>query len=253
VTDRPGPRHGAHSAASRPARSPATHARPGTQSRLGGAHTATRSQLHRFLIRHGWRAYAFPVLLAVTVVALLQSTLPSSATKNGHGIEGLRGASPVAAVTQHPPTAATTAPPPEQLRGVSDSTVCLDNTRQKFVLVSIREQHVWMCQGHQQVYSTPATTGEVDDGDATPTGTWTVQGRQTDRYLVGPGYRDYVHYWIPFNGDFGFHDATWQTMPFGSAGYRSQGSHGCVHLPMTAIRWLYAWAEPGSTLVTVEA
>jgi lipoprotein-anchoring transpeptidase ErfK/SrfK len=62
-----------------------------------------------------------------------------------------------------------------------------------------------------------------------------------------------VHYWIPFNGDFGFHDATWQTMPFGSPDYRTQGSHGCVHLPMPTVQWLYNWAQAGSTVVTVEA
>ena len=30
-----------------------------------------------------------------------------------------------------------------------------------------------------------------------------------------PRVGDYVEYWVPFNGDFGFHDASWQTMPFG--------------------------------------
>jgi len=110
-----------------------------------------------------------------------------------------------------------------------------------------------MCQGAKQVYDSPATTGETDNGDATPTGSWLIQSRETDRYLVGPGYRDYVHYWLPFNGDFGFHDATWQTMPFGSPNYHTNGSHGCVHLPMTAVQWLYRWAQVGTTVVTINA
>lgn len=118
--------------------------------------------------------------------------------------------------------------------------------------MSISQQHVWMCQGPRQVNSSAVTTGATDDGDATPTGSWVVQAKQTDRYLVGPGYRDYVHYWVPFNGDFGFHDATWQTMPFGSPDYHAQGSRGCVHLPITVMSWLYAWATVGTTNVTVQ-
>jgi lipoprotein-anchoring transpeptidase ErfK/SrfK len=58
---------------------------------------------------------------------------------------------------------------------------------------------------------------------------------------------------VPFNGDFGFHDATWQTMAFGSSEYTTKGSHGCVHMPMPAIKWLYKWAKVNVTVVTVEA
>ena len=109
-----------------------------------------------------------------------------------------------------------------------------------------------MCAATAQAYSTAVTTGASDVGDATPLGTWQVQDKQTDRYLVGPGYRDYVKYWVPFNGDFGFHDANWQTMTFGSPLYHSLGSHGCVHLPDPAMSWLFHWVHIGAT-VTVQA
>ena len=109
-----------------------------------------------------------------------------------------------------------------------------------------------MCAGNSQVATTPVTTGEVDNGDATPLGTWHVQDRQTNRYLTGPGYSDYVKYWVPFNGDFGFHDASWQNFPFGSALYTTQGSHGCVHLPTPTMQWFYSWITVGA-LVTIAA
>jgi lipoprotein-anchoring transpeptidase ErfK/SrfK len=213
----------------------------------------SRSWLATFIARHGWRAFALPVLAVVSVIAL---ALPMSEHHRGRPVAA-PAASPVAHLavrhaTGPRPTASPT-PPVENIQAAPDSTACLTNTAPTLVLVSISQQHVWMCQGRVQVNSTPATTGEVVNGDATPTGTWVVQGKQTDRYLDGPGYHDYVHYWIPFNGDFGFHDATWQTMPFGSPGYRTQGSHGCVHLPMTEVAWLYHWAQAGSTVVTVEA
>ena len=100
---------------------------------------------------------------------------------------------------------------------------------------------------------TSVTTGSVVDNNQTPLGSWRVQAKQRDRYLVGPGYRDYVRYWVPFNGDFGFHDASWQTMPFGSPQFTTHGSHGCVHLPTPTMAWLYRWVTVGQTVVTVES
>ena len=97
------------------------------------------------------------------------------------------------------------------------------------------------------------TTGASRHGDQTPLGSWRLQGKQTNRYLVGPGYRDFVHFWMPFNGDFGLHDAPWQRMPFGSKAYHQRGSHGCVHVPIKVMAWLYAWSRVASTVVTIEA
>ncbi len=108
-----------------------------------------------------------------------------------------------------------------------------------------------MCESARQVFTTPVTTGAVRNNWQTPTGSWFVQGKQRNRYLVGPGYRDYVHFWVPFNGDYGFHDAPWQTMPYGTQGYRTRGSHGCVHLPAKAMVWLYGWITVGSKVTVV--
>ena len=136
-------------------------------------------------------------------------------------------------------------------------SACQSNTAAKAVIVSLSKQHMWVCGGGQQVYDTAVTTGATAYGDGTPTGTWAVQSKQTDRYLTGSDSRgswnDYVNFWMPFNGDYGFHDATWQTFPFGSlTQYQTGGSHGCVHLPLTAMQWLYNWAPVGTT-VTIEA
>ena len=84
-------------------------------------------------------------------------------------------------------------------------------------------------------------------------GTWRVQAKQRNRYLEGPGYKEYVQYWIPFDGSFGLHDASWQKMPFGSPQWRTQGSRGCVHLPTTAMAWVYRWVSVGQTVVTIKS
>ena len=206
----------------------------------------------RFVDRHGWRAYALPVLVALTIATLLH---PVHAAQRG-SVRIQRLVPPAQSAGQQHASAAT---PSATLTGaavvnlpeLTDSTQCLGNTAPKLVLVSIREQHAWMCERNEQVNSTAATTGATSHHNGTPSGSWLVQAKQTNRYLTGPGYREFVHFWLPFNGDFGFHDAPWQTMPFGSPDYPTLGSHGCVHLPAPAMAWLYHWAQVGTT-VTVQ-
>ena len=51
-----------------------------------------------------------------------------------------------------------------------------------------------------------------------------------------------MKYWIPFDAPlFGFHDSSWQKFPYGSPKYKTDGSHGCVHMPVKAIAFLYRW------------
>ena len=221
------------------------------------AHQATRGRRFSWagaIKRFGWRAYAVPILLVVTVVAIVEPETHGRAVAATQQLSSStqRSAqvSPPSPSTTPTPTPTPTAAPVIVAAEV-DSTVCASNTKAKRVVVSISQQAAWMCQGTTQVLSTPVTTGDVSAGDATPTGSWVVQGRDTDTYLTGPGYRDYVQFWIPFDGDIGFHDASWQTMPFGSPGYTTQGSHGCVHLPLPVVTWLYSWVKIGSTVVTV--
>ena len=134
---------------------------------------------------------------------------------------------------------------------------CAANTATQAVIVSLSQQHLWVCAGQASVNDTAVTTGATAYGDGTPTGSWAIYSKQTDRHLTGSDDRgswdDFVNYWMPFNGDYGFHDATWQTFPFGDlTKYTTQGSHGCVHLPLDAMKWLYNWSSVG-TAVNIEA
>jgi lipoprotein-anchoring transpeptidase ErfK/SrfK len=132
-------------------------------------------------------------------------------------------------------------------------TVCSSNTLSQFILVSITQQHMWACQGPDQVYDSPVTTGAYQvAGDATPTGTWHIYAKERDVHLIGPTWDDFVNYWLPFYSDYGFHDATWQTFPFGGSQYPTQGSHGCVHLPLNAVTWLYSWSRIGTTVTITQ-
>lgn len=98
--------------------------------------------------------------------------------------------------------------------------------------------------------------------DLTPTGTYHIYSKQTDVTLSGSdttgSWNDPVSYWMPYlynsYGTYGFHDATWRPdSAFGNISpYSSDGSHGCVELPLATAKWLYDWSYVGTTL-TIES
>lgn len=138
---------------------------------------------------------------------------------------------------------------------------CAENTTGKLLLVSITSQHVWACDGTTTVKESAVTTGITTNpngvDDNTPVGTWHILSKRTDVRIRGSdangSWDDHVDYWMPFiRNEYGFHDAAWQTFPFGSDQYHTDGSHGCVHLPLDMMAWVYDWAPVGTT-VTVQA
>jgi len=139
------------------------------------------------------------------------------------------------------------------------NTPCASNTAGKLIIVSISARHLWACTGTAQQYSSAVVTGQENlAADLTPTGTYQIYGKQTNLSLKGSdrtgSWNDYVYYWMPFlhnqYGTYGFHDATWRNAnDFGNIDpYSSQGSHGCIELPLATAKWIYSWAENGTTV-----
>jgi hypothetical protein len=134
---------------------------------------------------------------------------------------------------------------------------CANNASGKTVLVSISQQHMWACEGADVIKQSVVTTGASNApngvNDSTPLGTWHVYEKFRNLYLKGHDangpWNDYVQYWMPFDTAVGFHDASWQTFPFGSDQYKTNGSHGCVQLPTSVAAWLYGWAPVGTKVV----
>lgn len=146
---------------------------------------------------------------------------------------------------------------------------CAGNTLDQEVIVSISKQHMWACLGSTTVYDSAVITGmEMYPADLTPPGTYKIYGRQTDQRLTGHdstgSWDDPVSYWMPFlsnqYGVYGFHDATWRAdSDFGKIDINApftttakSASHGCVEMPLAAMKWLYGWAPVGTT-VTVQS
>jgi lipoprotein-anchoring transpeptidase ErfK/SrfK len=135
-------------------------------------------------------------------------------------------------------------PTPKPKPAPKPKNFCAENTASQKVIVSIGKQHAWMCARHKDVFDTPITTGMVGQWTNTPTGNYVVQGRNMNTVLtLNTGAQYNVKYWIPFDAPlFGFHDSSWQHFPYGSPKYKTQGSHGCIHMPLKAMRFLYNWS-----------
>jgi lipoprotein-anchoring transpeptidase ErfK/SrfK len=164
---------------------------------------------------------------------------------------------PVAAA---PTPAAKPVAAPAQPAAPTASPACAGNQPgTKHIIVSISEQHLYACDGQALLADAPVTTGAsaiTNVNDATPTGTFHITNKIRNTVLAGSDvngpWNDPVQYWMPFSGGYGFHDASWQTFPLGSPLYKTQGSHGCVHLPLDVIATLFNWAQVG-TIVTIQS
>ena len=117
-----------------------------------------------------------------------------------------------------------------------------------FVEVDLGAQKLYLYKNGERLLSTSLVSGSVAEGHRTPTGVYSIYAKQTDRYLSGEGYRSFVHYWMPFLGGYGLHDASWRSS-FGGTIYYYDGSHGCVNLPSSAAKTIYNNVSVGTKVI----
>lgn len=117
-----------------------------------------------------------------------------------------------------------------------------------YVEVDLSSQKLWLYKDGERIVTTSLVSGSVAEGHRTPTGIYSIYSKETDRYLSGEGYRSFVHYWMPFLGGYGLHDASWRSS-FGGTIYYYDGSHGCVNLPSSAAKKIYNNVSVGTKVI----
>lgn len=117
-----------------------------------------------------------------------------------------------------------------------------------YVEIDLTNQKVYCYKNYELVISTSCVSGSVSSGHATPTGVFTIKSKETSRYLIGPDYKSWVNYFMPFNGGIGLHDATWRSS-FGGTYYLYNGSHGCINLPYSAAKTIFANVSVGTHVI----
>ena len=115
-----------------------------------------------------------------------------------------------------------------------------------YVDVNISTQTLSYVKNGEEILVSSVVTGLPKDGRETPTGCYFVALMKTEYTMVK--YDAFVHYWMniyPAVG-VGFHDATWRSS-FGGNIYKSNGSHGCINMPLDKAKALYEninWGTP---------
>ena len=112
-----------------------------------------------------------------------------------------------------------------------------------YLEVDIQEQKVYLYSKGELILVTDCVTGNADGSSDTTPGCYQLYYKTLDTVLKGEDnygykYEQPVHYWMPFNGAQGLHDATWRS-EFGGSIYLTNGSHGCVNLPLSAAEKIY--------------
>ena len=123
-----------------------------------------------------------------------------------------------------------------------------DAAGNSYAEVDLSNQHMYFYYQGELFLETDFVSGDVQTGHATPEGIFAVTYKQKDRILRGPGYESFVHYWMPFYGGYGLHDAMWRKV-FGGTIFMENGSHGCVNLPLKNAEKIYDCVEAGFPVV----
>lgn len=116
-----------------------------------------------------------------------------------------------------------------------------------YIEVDISQQYMWLYNDDKLVLKTPVVTGNVAQDWDTPTGTFSVWNKETNKVLngasVGYDYEVPVDYWmaIDYTG-VGIHDIDW--LNSGNAEesrdvYLTDGSHGCINTPDDLMKTVY--------------
>jgi lipoprotein-anchoring transpeptidase ErfK/SrfK len=125
----------------------------------------------------------------------------------------------------------------------------------KIIVVSFSRQALTAYQDGNAVLTAFVATGRP--ALPTPPGVYTIMGKYSPYQMVSPwGYGSPYWYpptWVTYamlfrSGGYFIHDAYWRSW-YGPGANIGNGTHGCINLPMSPMRFLWNWTPVGTTVV----
>ena len=117
------------------------------------------------------------------------------------------------------------------------------------VVIDISSQTLTVYSDNQIVLTSPIVSGKDNEERRSDLGIFKINYKDTDTYLTdGSTYNSHVDYWMPYNGGEGMHDASWRSR-FGGDIYKTNGSHGCINLPLDKAKELYGIVHTGDSVL----
>ncbi len=123
-----------------------------------------------------------------------------------------------------------------------------DDIGSSYVEIDLTNQHLYVHWKGQIVLETDFVSGDMSNGNTTPGGLYRLTYKTTNAVLRGRDYVTPVSYWMPFNGNIGMHDATWRS-EFGGDIFMTNGSHGCINLPLDKAQAIYGYVSTGFPII----
>ena len=117
-----------------------------------------------------------------------------------------------------------------------------------YVEADLTNQHLYLYQDGEVVLETDFVSGRINNNSRTPEGIFGITYKTRNAVLRGEGYATPVNYWMPFYGNYGMHDATWRGA-FGGDIYLTNGSHGCINLPLNMAEQIYGYVFKGFPVI----
>lgn len=119
-----------------------------------------------------------------------------------------------------------------------------------YVEVDLTHQHLYLYEDGAIIFESDFVSGSMSSTPdcVTPEGVFGLSYKTTNAVLRGANYETPVNYWMPFYGNYGLHDATWRA-EFGGQIYITNGSHGCVNLPLGSAATIYDHVSTGFPVI----
>lgn len=124
-----------------------------------------------------------------------------------------------------------------------------NNIGSSYVEIDLTNQHLYLYKDGVLVLESLFVSGLMSDPECvTPQGVFRITYKTVNATLRGGDYAEFVYYWMPFHGNYGMHDATWRT-EFGGDIYLTNGSHGCINLPLENAEVIYNYMYAGYPVI----
>ena len=125
----------------------------------------------------------------------------------------------------------------------------------KVIVVSLATQSLTGYENDKVVATTVVATGRP--ALPTLTGTFHIKAKYTPYQFISPWPKSspywYASAWVKYamlyeDGGYFIHDAPWRTV-YGPGANLTNGTHGCVNVPLSTMSFLYKWASVGTTVI----
>ncbi|MDP5018442.1 L,D-transpeptidase [Anabaena sp. UHCC 0187] len=129
--------------------------------------------------------------------------------------------------------------PPQK---IATAIQTLKKSDQRWIQIDLSKQNLIAWEGNKPVYAITISSGKK----STPTlvGTFKIQTKLKKTRMRGTGYDvANVPHTMYYQGGYAIHGAYWHKR------FGTPVSHGCVNLAPDHAKWVFNWAEVGTTVV----